>query len=71
MNSLPKHSKFKNVKIFPDHTFKQREQFKALKHEMYAINQQLESQNILNERFITKNMVLTKINVSGEKGRMD
>ena len=69
--SLPNHSKFKNVQIFPDRTFKQREQFKALKHEMSKKNQQLETQNILTERFIIKNMVLTKINVSGEKGRMD
>ena len=69
--SLPNNSKFKNVKIFPDRTFKQREQFKALKHEMSEKNQQLETQNILTERFIIKNMVLTKINVSGEKGRMD
>ena len=71
MYSLPNHSKFKNVQIFPDRTFKQREQFKALKHEMSKKNQQLETQNILTERFIIKNMVLTKINVSGEKGWMD
>ena len=69
--SLPYHSKFKNVQIFPDRTFKQREQFKALKHEMFEKNQLLETQNIMTERFIIKNMVLTKINVPGEKGRMD
>ena len=69
--SLPNQSKFKNVKIFPDRTFKQREQFKALKHEMSEKNQQLETQNILSEKFIIKNMVLTKISVPGEEGKMD
>ena len=34
--SLPYNSKFKNVQIFPDRTFKQREQFKALKHKIFA-----------------------------------
>ena len=69
--SLPNQSKFKNVKIFPDRTFKHREQFKALKHEMSEKNQQLETQNILSEKFIIKNMVLTKISVPGEEGKMD
>ena len=69
--SLPNNSKFKNVKIFPDRTFKQREQFKALKHEMSEKNQELETQNILSKKFIIKNMVLTKINVPGEEGKMD
>ena len=69
--SLPNNSKFKNVKIFPDRTLKQREQFKALEHEMSEKNQELETQNILSKKFIIKNMVLTKINVPGEEGKMD
>ena len=69
--SLPNDSKFKNIKIFPDRTFKQREQFKFLKHEMKTKNQQLEYENISNKKFIIKNMTLIKINVTIEKGKLD
>ena len=34
-------------------------------------NQELETQNILSKKFIIKNMVLTKINVPGEEGKMN
>ena len=67
--SLPSDSKFKNVQIFPDRTFKQREQFKILKHEMTTKNQQLKNENISNKKFIIKNMALIKINVASEKGK--
>ena len=59
LNSLPDHSKFRDVKCFPDRTYKQREQYRSLQLEMADKNHQLETQNNLTERYIIKNMVLT------------
>ena len=66
LNSLPDSSKFSDVKCFPDRTYKQREQYRSLKLEMDDKNHQLETQNNLTERYIIKNMVLTKTVVLGE-----
>ena len=66
-NFLPGNSKFKDVQCFPDRTFMQRENFKALKREMDDKNKQLEAENFLNVRYVIKNMTLTKITVFGEE----
>ena len=65
--SLPNDHELKNVQIFPDRTFKQREQFKLLKHEMATKNQKLKNENISNKKFIIKNMELVEINVATNK----
>ena len=64
LNSLFDQSIFKDVKCFPDRTLKQREKYKSLKLEMYEKNQLLASQNICTEKYIVKNMALTKINIT-------
>ena len=66
-NILPGNSKFNEVRCFPDRTFIQRENFKALKREMEKKNKQLAAENFFGERYEIKNMTLTKITVFGEE----
>ena len=49
LNSLPDYSKFRDVKCFPDRTYKQREQYRSLQLEMADKNHQLETQNNFTE----------------------
>ena len=65
--SLPNDHELKNIQIFPDRTFKQREQFKLLKNEMATKNQNLKNENISNKKFIIKNMELVEINIATNK----
>ena len=44
----------------------QRENFKALKLEMEVKKHQLEALGVLGERYVIKNMTLTKIYIYGE-----
>ena len=64
-------TKFKNVRCFPDRTYQQRENFKALKLEMEIKNHQLEAQGVFGERYDIRNMTLVKVNVSGEDEDLD
>ena len=68
INALPDHSKFKNVKIFHDRTFRERESHRLLKLEMADRNKQLLDQGILTEKYIIKNFALIKTTISMGEG---
>ena len=51
---------FKDVMCFPDRTYIQRENFKALKLDMEVKNHQWEVQGVLGERYEIKFITLTK-----------
>ena len=59
--NLPPHSKFHDVKFFPDRSYKHRKKYKELKFEMDARNSALLSRNVKTLKWIIKNMSLTKV----------
>ena len=59
--NLPPHSKFHDVKFFPDRSYKHRKKYKELKIEMDTRNSALLSRNVKTLKWTIKNMSLTKI----------
>ena len=58
--NLPPHSRFRDVKFFPDRSYKQRKKYKELKLQMDARNSSL-PQNMKTLKWIIKNMSLIKV----------
>ena len=61
ITNLPPHSKFHDVKFFPDRSYKHRKKYKELKFEMDARNSALLSRNVKTLKWIIKSMSLTKV----------
>ena len=58
--NLPPHSRFRNIKFFPDRSYKQRKKYKELKLQMDARNSSL-PQNVKTLKWKIKNMSLIKV----------
>lgn len=57
---LPPHSRFRDIKFFPDRSYKQRKKYKELKLRMDALNSSL-PQNVKTLKWKIKNMSLIKV----------
>ena len=67
LEELSDNHKFHAVKVFPDRTYKQRKKLAALKQEMNCRNDDLKASNVISQKWIIRNMVLTMTSSLGEQ----
>ena len=61
LRELPPTNKFHGVSVTQDRTFKQRQDFKSIQHQMRAKIDELINQGNTNEKWIIRNMRLIKV----------